>query len=385
MEKKKYDVAIVGGGASGLAAANIIKIHSPKTSVLIIEKNESIGKKLRATGNGRCNISNTHAEGFDIINSFFRYIGIVTKEKENGLIYPYSESAADVVELFNERIRNFGIDVELETTVSKIEKDDDFTIYATKQASKEVIFTAEKLVLALGGKAAPVYGTTGDGYALARNFGHSIVTPIPVLTAVECAGYEESLAGIRANARIILYKDVNQKFDESSKIFEEDGEIQFTKYGLSGIAVFNMSRYMRFDKSAGEDLDQFMIELNLFTEKNIWEYIMERKHRNFEDENILRTILKENLANYVMKIGIESIHNLRFRPIGIRGWNDAQVTAGGVSLDEIDRSTYESLKCKNLYVTGELLDYDGPCGGYNLSNAWLSGIKAGVAIVSENK
>lgn len=383
METRKYDAVIIGGGASGMATAIIIKIHSPKTKVLIIEKNDSLGRKLRATGNGRCNISNTHAEGYDIINSFFRYIGIVTRTYENGLVYPYSESALDVVDLLNERVKSFGIDVELETAVYKVEKEKDFIIYGKNKEQEEVKFAADKLVLSLGGKAGAVYGTTGDGYALARSLGHSIVTPIPVLTAVECADYDESLAGIRANAKLSLYKDPTMEFEADTKIFEENGEIQFTKYGLSGICVFNMSRYMRFNRAAGESLEQFMIELNLFTEKNIWEHVMDREHKKSQDdENMLRTILKGNLASYVMKMGIDSIHKLRFRPSGIKGWNDAQVTSGGVPLKEINMNNYESQICKDLYITGELLNYDGPCGGYNLSNAWLSGIKAGVAIIS---
>ena len=372
---KKYDVAIIGGGASGLAAAIDLKIKKPNFSVAIIEKNDSLGRKIRATGNGRCNITNAYAQGYNEIMEFFRKIGIVTRTCEKGLVYPYSESAADVVELLSARVSELRVDTYLEKAVNKIEKnsDGDFEI----RVSDEVFLIASKVVLALGGKAGAVYGTTGDGYAIAKNFGHRVVVPIPVLTSVECSDWDESLAGIRAHGEVSLYKN-------ESKIFEEYGEIQFTKYGLSGICIFNMTRFMRFSKEDGEGLDQFDIELNLFSDGDIKEYIADRKgEKLFDDKNILRTVLKEELANYVMKKGIDSIHNLRFKPSAVRGWKDAQVTSGGVLLEEVDMETCESKKCKDLYITGELLDFDGPCGGYNLSNAWFTGLKASKAICSK--
>lgn len=384
MAEKKYDVIVIGGGASGLATAIDLKLKSPNTSIAIIEKNNSLGKKIRATGNGRCNITNTNAMGYNEIMAFFRKIGIVTTAYNNGLVYPYSESAADVVDLLCERAEELGIETIFETTVFKVEKGEDFTVWGKQKDQIEMIdvpFKAKNVVLSLGGKAGAVYGTTGDGYSIARDFGHTIVTPIPVLTSVECMNWDESLKGVRAHGKVSLYKDPTEEFAEESKIFEEEGEIQFTKYGLSGICIFNMSRHMRFNKAEGENLEQFMIELDLFNDGDIHEYIADRENEKlFNDKNILRTILKAELADYVTKLGIEAIHSLKFKPSVVRGWQDAQATSGGVSLGEVDNVTCESKKCDGLYITGELLDYDGPCGGYNLSNAWFTGLKASRAI-----
>lgn len=366
-----YDVVIIGGGASGLAAAIELKMSSPDLSVAIFEKNDSLGKKLRATGNGRCNITNENADGYNEIMEFFTKIGIVTRTYENGLVYPYSESAADVVDLLSERVRELEVEVKLNSNVEKIEKKENYEIKFV-QGEKKGMAEARKVILAVGGKAGPDFGTIGDGYAMARSKGHSIVAPIPALTGVECADWDISLAGIRARAKVCLYKDETEAFDEETKVFEELGEVQFTKYGLSGICIFNMTRHMRYNKADGETLDQFLIRLDLFADGEIREYLAGRA----AGAASLRTLLRPALADFVLKRGLDSVHSLEFRPSGIRGWRDAQVTSGGVPLSEIIGETCESKICAGLYITGELLDYDGPCGGYNLSNAWLTGIHA---------
>lgn len=360
--KKIYDVAIIGGGASGLAAAIELSMQRPELDVAIIEKNDSLGRKIRATGNGRCNITNKKATGYMEIMKFLLKIGVMTRSCDGDLVYPYSESAADVVELLTEKVNELGIDVLLNTAaVSVVHDAGKFSIGC---ADADMIIEADTVILAVGGKAGPVYGTTGDGYAIAKSLGHTVITPIPVLTSVECENWDASLAGIRAKGVVSLYNNGNE-------LFEESGEIQFTKYGLSGICIFNMTRFMRYDRSNGESLDQFEIKLNLFPEGDIRELIEMQG-----ETNVLRTILKKELAQYVMARGVESIHELTFIPSGLRGWKDAQATAGGVDLGEIDPMTCESRICPGLYITGELLDYDGPCGGYNLSNAWLTGLKA---------
>lgn len=399
---KKFDVAIIGGGASGIAAAIELKLNSPDLSVALIEKNEELGRKIRATGSGRCNITNTSAEGYKDIMQFFHKLGLMTKTLENGFVYPYSESAADVVELLASKLYELDVEVVVNAALTELRKTDyGFDIRCGKRE-----FAADKVILALGGKAGPNYGTTGDGYAIARGLGHTVVTPIPVLTSIECAEWDDSfgrkgikLAGTRSRGVARLLRN-------GEAVIEEAGEIQFTKYGLSGICIFNLSRYMRYSRAAGESLDQFTVELNLFADGNIYEYLIERRNGLFSGEQVrglLKSVLKENVADYVLatadkRIGrkssildrpiatltdadieviADSVHNLEFHPTAVKGWKEAQATSGGVSLDEINQDTCESLICEGLYITGELLDYDGPCGGYNLSNAWLTGIKAG--------
>lgn len=409
-----YDAVIVGGGASGLAAAIELGIEAPEFRVAILEKNDELGCKIRATGSGRCNIANVDAEGYKDIMSFFGKIGLVTRAYDNGLVYPYSESAADVTALLDRKARELGIEIITGAEVRSVQKREDIFeieyIYGAGKTTHNGNVCSSNVILATGGKAGPTFGTTGDGYKISRELGHTIVTAVPVLTSVECREWQSTgtldartLGGTRMRGRISLYKDITGLFEEDTKIFEEMGEIQFTKYGLSGICVFNMTRFMRYNKSAGETLEQFRIKIDLFSDGHIEDHLSERRKSELSGEKIsdvLCTVLKENIAEYVIKYAEEQIagsiftsgrpvstltdeeiasisdavHQLTFCPIGIRGWKDAQATAGGVSVEEVDLSTFESRLCTGLYITGELLDRDYPCGGYNLSNAWLTGI-----------
>ena len=428
-----YDICIVGGGASGLAAAIAALQAEPGRSVLILEKNREAGRKIRATGSGRCNITNAAAEGYLRVLTFFRSVGIATRTYPNGLVYPYSESAADVQEALVAAVTSLGGIIELDATVVAAEpaaSSDgggaaDVTDGATDRGPAGFVVTyqthaddgapvvrtctADRLILAAGGKAGPQYGTVGDGYKLAAAFGHEVVKPIPVLTQVECAGDGcEPLSGIRARGRVSLYRrspdgliDNGAPAPESTEqlLFEEDGEIQFTFYGLSGIAVFNMTRMMRL--TGGLKFADFSVGINLYPEDDVTGFLLEKRSLGGTAASLLNTVLKPALADYVLaRAGIDrtaaaarlsdadvariagTVHDLRFTPTGLHGWKDAQCTSGGVTLTEVDPDTCESLLCKGLYLTGELLDYDGPCGGFNLTHAWLTGINAGRAAVA---
>ena len=428
-EIRRTDVAIVGGGASGLAAAIELGLKAPALDVLVIEKMPEPGRKIRAAGSGRCNISNTGAAGFSRIMEFFREIGLVTRSYDNGLVYPYSESAADVAALLAERAASLGVNFACGEELMAVKHLPASLVSDAAPGSKNVFMLesvikdrdglrsitthASFVILAMGGKAGPTYGTIGDGYRIARNLGHSVVTPVPALTGIECeewdTGHEPcgiTLGGTRSAGVVSLYKDPSGAFGEETKVFEEKGEIQFTKYGLSGICVFNMTRHMRYDRRAGESLDRFLVKADLFPDGDIAEYIRDRQKGRFAHTpagEILRTVLKEPLADYVIASSdngpdengraledrpltslrdeevraiADHVHSLEFHPAQIRGWNDAQVTMGGVSLDEINEATSESLLVSGLYITGELADRDFQCGGYNLSNAWLTGLAA---------
>ena len=428
-EIRRTDVVIAGGGASGLAAAIELGMKAPALDVLVIEKMTEPGRKIRATGSGRCNISNTGAAGFSRIMEFFREIGVVTRTYKNGLVYPYSESAADVATLLIERAASLGIGFACGEEVMSVKYMPASLVSDAAPGSKNVFMLesvikdrdglrsittyASFVILAMGGKAGPTYGTIGDGYRIARNLGHSVVTPAPALTGIECDEWDTgnrpcgiTLGGTRSTGVVSLYKGRSEVFGEDTKVFEEKGEIQFTKYGLSGICIFNMTRHMRYDRRAGESLDQFLVKADLFPDGSIAEYIRDRQNGSFADTpagEILRTVLKEPLADYVIasaddgpdengrvladrplsalsdeevRVIADHVHSLEFHPAQIRGWNDAQVTMGGVSLDEINEATSESLLVNGLYITGELADRDFQCGGYNLSNAWITGLAA---------
>ena len=417
MEKRKADVLIIGGGASGLAAAIELGMEAPQLDVLVIEKMPEPARKIRATGSGRCNITNTRAEGCSRIMEFFRETGLVTRTYENGLVYPYSESAADVAELLIERAVSLGVKFACGEEVISVKAGPEggrfraLSVFKERDGERCIANDADYVVLACGGKAGPSYGTTGDGYRLAKELGHSIVPPAPALTGVECREWNEgreprgiTLAGTRSRGAVSLYRDRNRCFGEETKIFSETGEIQFTKYGLSGICVFNMTRFMRFDRSEGESLDDFMVRIDLFPDGDIREYIRDRQAGMFSElcaGDLLCTVLKAPVAEYitaeaaaksgaadlsempVSKLGAEEtgtiaecVHSLGFRPSGIRGWKEAQVTMGGVSDDETDERTSESKLIPGLYITGELADRDFMCGGFNLSNAWITGLAA---------
>ncbi|MBQ3291592.1 MAG: aminoacetone oxidase family FAD-binding enzyme [Mogibacterium sp.] len=426
MSDKRFDVAIIGGGASGLAAAIELGMKAPRLSVAVLEKNEEPARKIRATGSGRCNITNTGAEGYTEILKFFRRTGIMTRTYENGLVYPYSESAADVAELLIARAEELGASIITGAEVTAVENASrdtgrfcvSYVMKERKGRSDERSLIADNVILALGGKAGPSYGTTGDGYKLARGLGHRIVTPVPVLTSIECEEWTEgrkpcgiTLAGTRTRGVVTLYKYGNEDNVSPAEIFEESGEIQLTKYGLSGICVFNMTRFMRYDRAGGESLGNFVIKADLFPDGDIKEFLRDRRENAFAGEKtgaVLRTVLKSNIAAFVLDTaGVHTrnkhlgeipladltdraidaissaVHDLAFHPKGIRGWKEAQATSGGVALDELDEMTCESLIVKGLYVTGELADRDFPCGGFNLSNAWITGMKAAGAIADK--
>lgn len=434
-ETRRADVVIAGGGASGLAAAIELGMMAPQLDVLVIEKMPEPGRKIKATGSGRCNITNTKAEGFSRIMEFFREIGLVTRTYENGLVYPYSESAADVATLLAERAASLGVEFACGEELMSIKylpaslatdaapgSSNVFTLESVikdRDGLRSVTTHASFVILAMGGKAGPSFGTIGDGYRIARNLGHSVVAPAPALTGIECSEWGEerepcgiTLGGTRSSGVVSLYRDPEGAFGEDTKIFEEAGEIQFTRYGLSGICVFNMTRHMRFDRRAGEGPDSFLVRADLFPDGDIKEYIRDRRNGRFADTpagEILRSVLKEPLADYVIASADEGadeegrsladrplsslsdeetaaiarcVHALEFHPSQIRGWNDAQVTMGGVSLEEINEATSESLLVNGIYVTGELADRDYQCGGFNLSNAWLTGLAAADSITA---
>lgn len=391
-ENKIYDLCIIGGGASGLAMACSVSYAMPEAEVVIIEKNEVLGRKLRSTGNGRCNITNTDSSGYLDALRFFKKTGIATRTYPNGLVYPYSESAQDVADLLAAEVRGAGFKVltDAEVTGVKVlsgtEGINRLFVTDVKHNCKDGTFDkhiirSKVLSVATGGKAAPHFGTTGYGYDIARAFGHRIIKPIPILTGIECSkNSPEEIAGIRARGIITLLKD-------GCKVFEESGEIQFTKYGLSGICVFNMTRFMRFGR--GESIGNFEAMIDLCPGEDLRKFLMIKAADGTNCNDALLTVIKPKLAGYVLRrIGVTgklnrekankicaAVHSLKFKPTAIRGWKDAQCTSGGVDLEELTVNM-ESKKVPGLYFVGEVVDYDGPCGGYNLTNAWLNGVAA---------
>lgn len=389
-----YDICIIGGGASGTASAISAKQIKPEASLLIIEKNSFVCRKIKATGNGKCNITNINAKEYQLVSRFFDSVGIVTRTYENGLVYPYSESAADVSNMLFSNLKKNKIPILLSSTVLNIDKTFDknnnkifeIDILEEKEDGKKSKFTvyAKNIIIATGGKAGPKFGSTGDGYRFARAFGHRVVKTIPILAGIECRGNEfKYLQGVRVKGRINLFKN-------GINIFTEDGEVQFTKYGISGIAVFNMTRFMRLNE--GESFNNFEISIDICNGIDILPILKAKALMGANIEYMLTTITKPEISRFIIdKLKISNtknlsdekklelisqlVHNLRFIPVNIRSWKEAQCTSGGIDLNELDEN-YESKKEDGVFFAGEVVDYDGPCGGYNLTNAFASGIRA---------
>lgn len=355
---KHYHICIIGAGASGCAAA--ITAAERGRDICILEKNKEVLRKVAATGNGRCNISNTNCEEVKDVADFFEDLGIYFAEEDEGRLYPYNRSAATVVEVLEGKLKELGIDIYTETEVKEIEEG--FTVKTSKG-----IFTADKLLIASGGKSGPQFGTTGDGYIFARKLGHTVSTLIPSLTAIECEGNFKKLKGIRALASVTLRKD-------GKDIASERGEVQFTEDGLSGICIFNLSRYLKVEKGENfrEGIRRFTVSVDFLPDMD-----EEKAHKLIEKVGIV-SLLKKPLLDIITE---QNIKDFEVTVTGAKGWKQSQVTAGGVVTDEIDMSTMESRLVPGLYLAGEVIDYDGPCGGYNLTNAWMTGIKAGKAML----
>lgn len=366
-----YDICIIGGGASGMTAAIKAKMVNPSLSIVIVEKKPELGKKIMASGNGKCNLSNQKCQNYERTSQFFSEIGVVTKIDDAGRVYPYNEDAKSVAYALAQNIKALGIKVLTDAQVLSVSRNDGFSVHTSKDT-----INAKKVLLATGGKAGPAFGTTGDGYAFAKAFGHQIHKPIPVLTAVDTEEDVSELAGIRAKAVVSLYTD-------QQLLFQEQGEIQFTKTGLSGICVFNLSRFLLIPE--GKTLQDGFKQYQLFVD--FLPNVTDLEAYLSDHPEGLYSLVKKPIAEKVIaltqgdvKKKVQLLHQMPFTPSGVKGWDFAQVTKGGVPVTEIDADTMESKKETDLYIAGELLDYDGPCGGFNLQNAWETGLIAGEAM-----
>lgn len=406
MTTKKKQVLVAGAGASGLMAAIECARHGSK--VLVIEHKEKPGKKILATGNGKCNFTNSYFtnvcfrskrndlawEALSIFGpkdsiAYFEKIGVLSKEK-NGYYYPYSGQALSVLEALVCEAEQLGVELCCREKIKNVEKKKD-TFYVQTDLRR---IEAEKVIIAVGGKAAPKLGTEGNGYKIARKFGHTVIPTVPALTGIQCHGsYFKDWSGVRTDGKISIYID-------GKKMAEDKGELQLTNYGISGIPVFQVSRFV---SRALYEKKQAVAEIDFMPfmeqEKCIqWLERLKQEYPNKSMTNIAAGMLNKKLAQVWLKqckiSGAEQMRNISNEQIvsmtymlkkwrlmieDTNGFEQAQVTAGGISLEEIQMNTMESKKVKGLYFTGEILDVDGICGGYNLQWAWTSGYIAGKA------
>ncbi len=385
-------VCIIGGGISGVICA--IKA-SKNNDVTIIERNNTLLKKLLLTGNGRCNyfnsnmdISNFNSNGnlsdfiteenINKVLTFYDSIGIIPKIK-NGYYYPYSNTALSIKEALIKELNNNKVKVITDTLVDNITKvEDKFLI------NNELY---DKVVISTGSKAYPKTGSDGIGYKLLEDLGLNIINVVPSLTPlIGSEKYFNDWNGIRCYAEVSLYE--NDNF-----IKKEVGELQLTNYGISGICVFNLSRNVSIGINKGK---KEVIHINFLPfVDNIESFLIERnnKLKNRTVIELLEGLINYKLVKVILKqsnikedIYFNNIKNkqdlynnlvdFKLNINDIKGYDFSQVCSGGLDLNEINLHTMET-KIPNLYVIGELLDIDGLCGGYNITIATLSGILAG--------
>ena len=399
----KTEIAVIGGGASGLMAA--ITAKKSGKEVIILERKDRILKKVLITGNGRCNITNVNANISNyfgknissvenILNrftpqdtmDFFNELGIVCNEENRGKVYPLSGQASSVVDALRFEAEKLGIKIETEFYVRKIEKDGfKFKIYSEDKKKIE----AGRVILAAGGQSYPELGSNGSGFELAKELGHSVTKLSPSIVQLKTEKYQvKGLQGIKTDVAVTAYGD-------NKKICTYDGELLFTDYGISGNVVFNISFVMPLYKNVEFEID-FMEK---FDYNELYEILKERKRilSHLTMENYFNGMINKKLGQFLSKVsGIEKLSKpvkdlndsdirklctvlkkYRVKILETTGFKNAQVTAGGVSLDEVNTETLESKIVKGLYFSGEVLDVYGECGGFNLQWAWASGHIAG--------
>ena len=401
------DIAVVGGGAAGLAAAVAAgRELGGRGTVALFDAQPRCGKKLLATGNGRCNLTNRSAKPscyhtddvqalsrvFSGVNvddtiSFFETLGLICREEDEGRIYPSCGQASAVLDLLRLELARLHIPEVCGCRVEKIRRMEDGFLMSGSLGE----IHAKSVIITCGGKAAPNLGGVDWGYDLLRSLGHSVtglnpsLCPIPVQSP-----HLSSLKGIRAHARASIR-------DERGEIYADSGEVQFGDKALSGIVLFQLS-----SAAANVRSGQLRVELDMLPERDKEELIAMLNRRrvllsHLTLENFLTGVFNKRVGMCVLKEAgmtplsrsvselsdsdirrISSvIKGWRFPVNGKAPWNSAQVTSGGVRLSEFDGLTMQSRRCRGLYAAGEVLNVDGICGGFNLQWAWSSGILAG--------
>ncbi len=406
---KRYDVVIVGGGASGMCAAIYIKMLDRNISVAIVEQLPRVGKKLITTGNGRCNISNMnitldryHGNDAGFANDaltafdnnfaadFFSNLGIIFTYDENGRAYPYSLQALSVVDAFRFTLERLNVDVFVETKMLNYKKQNGFFSVETDKDE----FLCKALVVA-GGlySGGAKLGSDGSALSVVKKSGYKVVKTTPAIVQIKTENsIVRSLKGIKVNAKarlIINGKDVRT----------DTGEVLFCDYGLSGPPIMQISREverMSGDKiiildlmpeySYGKICDMLKFRASTLTERNLDEFLSGMLNKRV-GQAVLKLCglkLSDNtsvLKNSDIKQIASVIKGVKFKVIGSCGFDNSQVTAGGVDTSQFDSLTMMSKREKGFYCIGEILDIDGDCGGFNLQWAWSSAVACAKSIV----
>jgi predicted Rossmann fold flavoprotein len=393
---EKYLTVVIGGGAAGICAA--ISRRRKGEPVIICEKMPQLGKKILVTGNGRCNLLNSDLSeihynplarnlvrsifdkfGKSDILDFFKSLGLEIYSQE-GRLFPITNQASSVLKVMEMELKKLSVPVEFSFDCSGISFSKNGILVSSKAGKK---IECQKVIITGGGKTYPALGSDGSVYEIARQLGHTIIDPVP--SAVPLVT-RDSLCHVLQGQRIFA----GVKSVIEGKIGKEvNGELLFTKYGLSGTCILDiseaisivMNRYGKTDIFVSVDMVPFMNREQLKNELAI------RMKAKTTDEEILVGILPNKLCiafkdifkNNDIEAAVNSLKSRRFKITGTRGWNEAEFTSGGINVNEVKSGTLESKLRKDVYFAGEILDVNGERGGYNLGWAWASGFVAGQA------
>ncbi len=401
------EVAVIGGGASGIACAVSLKKQNKNIGVTVYERMPRILKKILVTGNGRCNLTNVGSSekyfrgDTEVLQyafseyppksniEFFNSMGLLTRTEAQGRVYPVSGQASAVVNALLCECERVGVKVLTDTEITEARRSGSGFLLNGK-------YRADKLVIASGGSAARAQGTDGGSFRLLKGLGVDVKSPVPALTGVIIDGFPKSVKGVRNICTAELFVGGQSRYAET-------GEVQFNDYGVSGIPIMQLSGIVAENTEKNLSLT---LDLLPDTDKaELTRFLLGQKKAYPEKsaEEWASGILPKALGNYVLALAnirsaqrlcdipdgkirafSDNIKRLELKPTGVRGFEYAQVTSGGVPKSEINLQTLECKKVKNLYVTGEAVNVYGLCGGHNLQWAWSSGRLCADAILKEN-
>lgn len=372
MNNKKR-VAIIGGGASGIFCSIILKENLPNIDVTIYEGQNKIGKKILQTGNGKCNLSNINIDTskYNTLNikhilnnlsaekliSILNRWGLMTRVDEEGRIYPYSEKATTVLDVFLKKIEEDGVNIKSDCYINNITYKDGFCL----QTKNNERFLSDYVIICTGGCSSINYEYNTN--FLIKELDHNMTVLSPSLCALKTKENTKSISGLKTKclAKMII---------NDQEVYETNGEVLFKDNGLSGIAIFILSQFYQKNKKN-------IVSLDLYPSKSIEELNNELVNENSLENNLIGYFPKMINLDLIKRVKNktigEIIKNYQFEIIDTMGFNNSQVTKGGVILEEINLENCQSLKNKQLYIAGEALDVDGSCGGYNLHFAFACG------------
>ena len=405
-----YDVVIIGGGAAGLAAAVFLGRSAKGRRILVLEKGPRVGKKLMATGNGTCNLTNVKAtaadyhgaprlagaalEAFSVAETidFFTSIGVDCATRPDGKVYPLSEQAGAVLDALRLEAQSRGVEILCDTKVTALKKQGN-TWCVTCESGQ---YTAKNVLVTVGGAAAPALGGSAEGYRLLTDLGCEKKPLFPSIVQIRTAtDFVRAVKGIRVDATVTLRTD-------GRAAAESTGEVLFTDYGLSGPAVMFVSRIVAdWERQKRGEITACLDLLPDWDNDKLLARVRQRSQlRGRTLEDLLTGLLHKRVGQTVLRVAevlpltrevetlteeeltrvVKTIKNWKIPVTGTQGFGGAQVTAGGIAATEIDAATFGIKRLPGVYAAGEVLDVDGNCGGYNLQFAWSSAYVAAKAI-----